>query len=244
MKRKKFSFRTWWKNASDTIRAAIIGGIVTIIVALIPLAQNFITSFSEVKILEASPVLIDSKNALEIVVWNQSNVPQAITKIKINFWQDSHPLQIIGETTYELQGALDTDSGVIYGNEQTNSNNGEVIKYGFSGGLSVADRGGWGLELVLPIREELNPNEHRSIIIIIPKKFSIIPTKDRQPRLAGTFINEYINSGQQNEFIILDFLRDMGVIGINCELTYSDGTSRYNKTIDFSMLAIDLTPTP
>jgi hypothetical protein len=243
MSRKKFTFRTWWTKTSDTIKAALIGGVVTIIVALIPFVQYFAASFSEVKILEASPVVIDSRNALELVVWNQSNVAQAITKIKINFMQDSQ-LDIIGQTTYELEGTLDTNSGIISGNEQTNSNIGEAVNYGFSGGLSVADRGAWGLELVLPIREELSPNEHRSIIIIIPEKFSIRPTTDRQPRLMGTFINKYIDSNQSNEFALLDFLKDMGNMGISCELTYSEGVSRYNQTVDFSELPIIATSTP
>lgn len=194
-----------WKGMSVGTRAAFIGGLFTLLAAivgsiLIPIAGDFWGAKVELSITDIALVEIDTTSALDIVFWNKSEVPIAITSLDLILRQPGlDRSSTLNQSTYQLKAninAFSKNKGVVKGRVYPLDKriDDKVINYPITGLWIYSENPSWWMiNFKIPVREEIPPSQNHSIILELPKNIEIISIIDSSINVSNTVnqVNQY-----------------------------------------------------
>ena len=204
-----------------------IGGIVALLIVAY-FTEFFKNLFNaDIKKIEIESVVLIKENksqGVDIVVKNLSDKLQNLTSLGlvISKGRQYSPDATVDKTVYRLSDRLTFKSE---GKEQ--------IIYQAEGELRKYIHGGWGLNLIIPIREELEPQKTRSIILFLPEAIKVNIANSNFSGLSD-IDNAYISGNPPNKIRILDFLKSEKLLDINILLSGSTGNTIFKTSIDFN----------
>jgi hypothetical protein len=164
--------------------------------------------------------------ALDILIKNNSDVPNGISHLHISFGQSGPPLHLVAYTTYLLNGSLDITTGEMSGFTKTLPLNKEPSRP-FSGKLIILPSGEWSINVVSSVREEVPPNTHGRVVVVLPVEMKIVRSKPSSYEFPGMDIGkpikQYISERPDKGFAFAKFISECGNVDVNIQVTYADG---------------------
>ncbi len=153
------------------IAAAVVAGLFVLTAALIPVISKRLGKEPDVRIINLAVAATNSRPALDIVLWNKSEVAQPITSVSLSLSQKEPPIYTgqMAQRIYELEAQLEVfskESGGVKGSvrpSQSRMAHASVL-HAISGSWRFRDQGSWSLSFVVPIQEELPPEKHLSLV--------------------------------------------------------------------------------
>ena len=226
--------------------AAAIAALGAVCAAVIALGQPLIARLvddywnrtSDIRIADAQFAVTTGGPALDIVVVNQTKIAQIAIAVEVTLSQEGPPLMMIGHSEYQFfdEITIERGSGMIGGHVQGENK----IIYPFSGKLVVPFRGGWSLDMTIPVRENFGSGESRSILFLVPN-ITKVATRGRY-LTSDLFINQrdtswetrYFSGTNKDELRISDFLMDKRTTALRVLIKRADGrTALYNGLVTF-----------
>lgn len=185
-----------WKKFSTGERAAIIGGIFTFVTAVFISSLTYIRSNAvELKIISCEIVHLDKSIGTEIIFWNKSSSPVALTSINIVLRKIKSTRVQLAQAIYYINANIylvSRSSGYFMGNSvaQKLSNQKNFVTYPITGEINISkNMNNWNLYLKLPIREEIPSGKNQSIIIKIPDSIPVTESQKMKLETAKSNFN-------------------------------------------------------
>lgn len=235
--------RTWaqlksnWKKASVGVRSAIIAGLFVLAAAvlsiLLPLVVRYIDNRPNLVIQTISPVVVDSTSGVSIVLKNNSAMAESVSRGELLFRQRGRPIATGGWTTYQLTGEVNTQ-GSISGKATTvpDTSSQRMISFPVKGSIEMYNAGGWDLRMTFNLHEELPPNTHLSIAVLLPQSLEITEQGGLGGVLAEPNLAKYVSGDSKKHFQLTRFLKERGETGLSAEITYGNAhTTTYKGLI-------------
>lgn len=173
--------RVFWKRKDGSIKKIMVSGFLALLVAIaggisLPIINNYLESTIKFSIIDMTLVKTDSTSALDIVFWNRTKVPVAVTSMTLTFkkrWpQRTTPFE---KSAYKLQTNIRGSIVEGYVSSLTEDNMGPELFYPVTGYWLFNQKFDWWLiRYEIPIREEIRQSSHRSIILHLPENVKII----------------------------------------------------------------------
>lgn len=136
---------------------------------------------------------------------------------------------VIGSTTYLLNGSLDISTGEIRGStkrKETPPSNQEPSRP-ITAKLTIPNAGGWSIDVGTSVRDEISPNSHLSLVVVLPIEMKIIRSNPSFYEFLGMnpgkLPKQYISEGPNKGFAFAKFISECGNVDVNVEVTYTDG---------------------
>ena len=212
-------------GALAAILAAVIGGFFLLVQPVwTRMVDEYFNYTADINVVDVAGVRTGDKRALDIVLHNPSGVNQAVVLVEVAFHQEGAPLAMIAKSIYELQGDIaisvkdGNSKGSIGGAAQPEA--APSTLYTMTGTWERTARGEWTVILRIPVREELKPGEHRSIVVVLPTTLRLGGKTDTMFGVSDQ--SKYISENPP-EFKLVDFLRDAGESDLRVLVKRGDG---------------------
>lgn len=186
-----------WNEFTATERAAIIGGVFTLFTAILILCINYFkTNAIDLKITGISIIPIKKSYGIEILFWNKSNMPIALTSINLALKNSDSMREPIEQSIYYLNTDVDILSkltGYFKGKSipKISEISKNSISYPISGNFHFSEKmDSWSIYLKIPVREELMSGKNQSVVIIFPESISIIKDQESKSDSLGSNVNK------------------------------------------------------
>jgi len=209
-------------------RGVIIGAIITLITGvLIAVSPEFFkTLFSsdKKKVIIESVTLVEDNTimGLDIVVKSLSDKPQNLVILNIGIGQMGSQIATIDKSTYKLSDKL---TFKIDGKSKTT--------YQATGQLEENISGKWSLQLYIPVREELQAQKTKSIILFLPNIINLQKANSAFS-ISSETVTRYIEGRSANKLKLIEFLKGKGESTLNITMQGSTGTTLHNSIINFN----------
>jgi hypothetical protein len=213
-----------WKGFTATERAAIIGGIFLLFTSiLIPLISYLKTDTIDLRIIDISSVQIETNHGIEILFWNKSNLPIALTLIKLVLKNSDSMREPLEQRIYNLNtiiNILSDSTGYIKGTDIPKISDipQNYVSYPISGNFRYSkNMDNWSIYFNIPVREELMPGRNRAIIIRFPERIVVIKDQESKSHSIESDLNK-------QELIFSKMINDCkGPIQVLISIVYADG---------------------
>lgn len=187
--------------------------------------------YRESREVEVTDVVVANKQnkiGVDVVLWNTSSQPHALTSISVR-WSRREPsmpfpfaANIAPAKIYLLQPRIEVSNkrtsvaGTSSAPGQQHAAGG--IVYLVDGKLGVFGPDSWSLGFSFPIREDLPPGEHISLIILVPEKIPIVGIHGK-PELVA--LEDFLSGNPPSELQFSKLLRGVGSTEVSVEATYA-----------------------
>jgi hypothetical protein len=219
-----------WKNLSVGVWAAIIGGIALILAAVIPIVYDHFRKTPNLLVIDVKPVTLKGKKAIDLVLWNKSEVAESVSSIDLVLKDIGPPVNAIGRTVYGITADVAVGTGQIQGSATDTIV--PTVSLPVSGNFTTLELTGWGLDFLVTVREEIEPGHSHRVILILPEDVRIVGDS---PSLSMWMdpLKEYITTNPP-QIHLAQFLKARGRIDLEILVTYGKGEiSQYEGEVSF-----------
>jgi len=208
------------KKMSVGVKSALIAAagalIAALIAALLPNLFHHGSNRADVRIIDVKSAMVGSDLAIDLVLSNKSETPQAVVSITTELSQRGLRATI-GRTIYSIYGTTITASGKIEGSVRS-SQDGQV-SHTIAGSFDQRESGSWELKFEVPLRDELEAGKSQWVLLALPNSVQAVQIGVHRP---------------PENYELAKFLKGCGDMGIKIWLQHADGTeSKYTGTIRF-----------
>lgn len=221
---------------SATVRAAWIAGFFLLVVAIVGiLGTRWLEhqrESADVVIIDLASLQAEGNVGIDVVLWNKSVLPQAVTSFTVTWSQGEPPrppfpfaFTILPNRVYVLQPRIEVSmkSSTIRGttippHEQAKT---AGIKYLLDGSVGIYPNRAWYMSFWFPIREQLIAGENISISVLIPESVPVVGVGVNAKQEFPKF-DRFTSGDRSKNFHLLAFLKDVHVADLTFQATYGE----------------------
>lgn len=221
------------KKPSVTVRAALIGGTLALLGSFVlvfgPALLKYLDEQRPLRIIHVATATRPNRVGVDILLSNNSSRQVAASSITFRWSKGGVGLPfpvalvVVPSETYEIHPQIEVLSGTegrLTGPVAGQADPRRPTVLSAQGHWLIFDEKSWSLQLLFPIRQQLEAGQHLSLVVLIPQN---IPITGDPNRVRQSPHKDYFLGNPPTQFQLKRFLANQRDVGVEVELTYEGG---------------------